>query len=124
MNRLKYLLVAAIGSASIAQAQREPGTIVGKVKDAASAAPIVGALISLNAGDSIAVSDSNGQFKASVAPGTYTVNVKRIGFGAFSESMTIPDGSERTMEVFLTRLASLDTVTTTARMVEYRSSAL
>ncbi|HWE43921.1 MAG TPA: TonB-dependent receptor [Gemmatimonadaceae bacterium] len=77
-NILKVFLAALLFAPSSLVAQR--GRIVGTVTDSASRAPLSGAQVSIVATPLGASSGADGSFAIdSVAPGTYTVRVSRLG---------------------------------------------
>jgi thermitase len=82
----------------------QPGSITGKVTDAADASPIVGATVSCN-GASV-VTNSNGQFTVTNLPqGAYTVAVSAGGYADASQVVSVVAGQTATANFALTKLA-------------------
>ena len=73
-------LVCVAGSAAA-----QNGTISGRVTDADGGQPVVGAtvqaLTSARSPAGGAMTNDEGQYRFSVAPGTYTVSARRIAYG-------------------------------------------
>ncbi len=85
--------ILALGCALCAQAFAETpsATIAGVVIDAATAAPIAGAVVTARSpvliGEQSAVTDAQGMFELTLLPpGTYSVSVQGEGFEAFAQA--------------------------------------
>ncbi len=61
-------------------AAAQEGTISGRVTDAETGEPLVGALVEALGQEAAQVSDDQGRFTLTVSPGTYSVVVKLIGY--------------------------------------------
>jgi thermitase len=81
------------------------GSITGKVTDAATGLPIVGATVT--DGARTALSDTNGQYIISDVPqGTYTVSASAIGYSASSQAVSVVAGQTITANFALAKLPS------------------
>jgi len=109
--------VAALlfGVASLARAQ-EPGTIAGRVVDAASNAPIPAAQVVLVGTTRGVVAGDDGRFRiAGVRPGQYTVRALRLGYQASAQTVDVTAGGTIDVNFSLAPAAvSLEEVVTTA----------
>ena len=74
LRALALLAALAVGAPALAQT----GTVTGSITAAEGGRPIPGA--QLRAGSAGALSGNDGRYTLQVAPGTYTVYVRRIGF--------------------------------------------
>ncbi len=74
------------------------GTLKGRVTDASSTLPISGATVS--AGGQNSVTDLNGNYTISVAPGTYTVTATAAGYNAASASGVLVTSGATTAKNF------------------------
>jgi hypothetical protein len=80
-----------LGLHSPSQAQ-QPGTVTGVVLDAATGAPVGGALVSVGERGPRAIASARGRFALSgVLPGTYTVRVERFGYTDLEARVTVTD---------------------------------
>jgi thermitase len=81
-----------------------PGSITGKVTDAADATSIVGAIVS--DGVRTVSTDTNGQFLIPDVPeGPYTVTASAAGYSTSSQGVSVVAGESATADFVLTRLA-------------------
>src|SRR5690349_14465087 len=86
-RRHSAVAVLLLGTASLARAQ-EPGTIAGRVMDAASNAPIPAAQVVLVGTTRGVVAGDDGRFRiAGVRPGQYTVRALRLGYQASAQTV-------------------------------------
>ncbi|HTE46673.1 MAG TPA: carboxypeptidase regulatory-like domain-containing protein [Gemmatimonadaceae bacterium] len=87
-------------------------SVSGTVSDATAARPLIGTLVTLGVPGSerTARTDERGVFTFDkVAPGRYTLVVRRLGYEPFRETIE-PKSGDAPIVVTLTRVASLDTV--------------
>ncbi len=118
--RKLLVLCATVGGmsglfAATALAQ-DGGTISGRVIDATTNAPIPSAQVQLVGTARGGVTAEDGRFRIpSVRPGVYQVRVLRIGYQAGTQSVTVGNTQEITLEYSLTPVAvTLDQVVTLA----------
>jgi hypothetical protein len=98
------------------------GTIKGKVTNVSSALPISGATVS--AGGQSSVTDVNGNYSISIAPGTYTVTATTAGYNAASTSgIAVTSGATTVQNFALTPIVKLINGTIMGRVTD-ASSAL
>ena len=88
----------AILAFAAAGAAAQNGTISGRVTDADGGRPVVGATVRVLSATRAPVAGTNtndeGQYRMSVAPGTYTVAVRRIGYGTAEQgAILVSSGS-------------------------------
>ena len=101
------------------------GALAGTV-EADGSAPLVGAEVHLAGLDSARVTNADGQFSfPELRPGSYVVQVRRLGFLPLSDSVTVVGGrtARRLYELFA-QPPMLDTVRQLADSVRYISPAL
>jgi TonB-linked SusC/RagA family outer membrane protein len=97
---LLALVCALLGTAGLS-AQNSPGTIAGRVVDAATQEPLAGAGVSVASRTTITGPD--GRFSiAGIAAGSYTVRVSRISYTPATQSVTVAAGGTATVEIALT----------------------
>lgn len=113
MTALRSCILAffiALARDSLAEAQAPP-SLAGVVQDAATARPVIGAIVMLGEAPNARTtrSDERGVFQfPGVAPLSYTVTVRRLGFAPVSQRVTVAGDTRITID--MARLASLDTV--------------
>ncbi len=102
------------------------GTIVGRVMDSKTQAALVGATVVVQGTSHSAASGNDGRYRiAAVAPGTYTVRARYIGYAPGVVSITVSAGQEATADFTLEKSAQrLDEVVTTGTMVPTEVKAL
>jgi len=109
--RRALLCVALCAGATRAGAQVTV-TLTGVVHDAASGAPLIGAIVTLGAGAEArsARSDGAGAFEFQHVPvGSYVVTTRRLGFEPARETVDVSP-ENHAITISLTRVARLDTV--------------
>ena len=83
------VLSAVVSPAAVAQ-QGSSGAIIGRVVDASTSRPLMGAQVSLTGTQLGAVTNSDGEYRIPNArPGPYTVNVRLIGFSPASRTVQV-----------------------------------
>jgi thermitase len=81
-----------------------PGSITGKVADAADASPVCG--VTVSDGVRTGSTDANGQYTISDVPeGTYTVAASAAGYSTSSQVVSVVAGKSTTADLVLTKLA-------------------
>lgn len=95
--------------------RRQLGTIVGRVTDARSREGVPGAAVHIDGGTQGAITGDDGAYRISnVAPGSYTVSARRIGYSAARAQVTVVADQEVTADFALQAAAtSLDQVVVT-----------
>lgn len=111
------LFPAALAAQSPAAA---PADVQGRVVDAASGAPVEGALVELRNLGRRAVADSSGRFTfARVPSGTHQWVISRVGYARWEESTEVEDGDEFTIAL-LARPQVLEGITAVASQLQHR----
>jgi outer membrane receptor protein involved in Fe transport len=102
------------------------GAIVGLVRDAKTQTALTGATVVVQGVSHIATTGSDGHYRiADLAPGTYTVRVRYIGYAPGVASVTVSAEQEATADFSLERSAQrLDEVVTTGTVVPTEVKAL
>ncbi|MEO0340168.1 MAG: carboxypeptidase-like regulatory domain-containing protein, partial [Bacteroidota bacterium] len=98
MYLLKTLLLACglfMGLGLMAQ----DGTVSGTVSD--NKAPLIGATVFVKGSTSGAVTDLDGNFTLTLAPGTYTIEASYAGYAAQEQEVTVTAGGNATVEFTL-----------------------
>lgn len=89
----------------------------GVITDAATSEPLIGATVSI--GEIGEVTEIDGSYEISIAPGTYTVKFNYIGYEEREERLTLSAGDRRTFDVQLAvRATLLQTATVTSGKYE------
>ena len=91
----------------------QTGVVKGSVKDA-NGLPLVGASVTLNDKKG-ALTDAEGNYSITVAPGKYQLTISYVGYTAVQESVTVISGSTVFKSVSLTAAQSLNEVTVGSR---------
>jgi iron complex outermembrane recepter protein len=90
-----------LASALPAAGQTASGTVIGTVRDSASA-PLQGAVVKLLPLNVQGVTDNQGQYRFSaIAPGDYSVNASYIGFSAGNAEVTVSAGQTAKVDLTL-----------------------
>jgi TonB-linked SusC/RagA family outer membrane protein len=110
------VLVSAAGQVTVVPAEeRQLGSLVGRVSDAATLLPVVGAALSLDGTRYGAVTDDSGRYRLHNIPaGTYDVIVRRIGYARTTQPVVVISDQVVTLDVALAAAATaLDRIFTT-----------
>ena len=84
----------------------QPGSVSGRVTDAKTGEPLIGATVSVVGTTKGASADNDGRYRIdSVAPGTYTLRARYIGYAPLSASVVVESGQEVTADFALQRSA-------------------
>ena len=109
--RFLAILFAALAGALPARAQQLVG-VRGRVRDSVSGRPLAGAIVGLGGSgpDRTTRTDDAGDFAFSkVAPGSYSLTVKRLGYEARARAVDVRVGMD-SLIVAMLRVSTLDTV--------------
>ncbi|HET6700826.1 MAG TPA: TonB-dependent receptor, partial [Gemmatimonadaceae bacterium] len=129
---LRRTLAFAFATLALAavSAHAQNGTIAGRVTDADGARPVVGATVQALTGTGSsaggALTNDEGQYRFGVAPGTYTLSVRRIGYGEIERrNVVVTAGGATDVDVTLSAVAIVlnPTVVTGSRMPEKAQDA-
>lgn len=93
-----YAILAIFGCFQAAMAQS--GRIEGTITDA-QGGPLTYANVLIKETNAGTVTDSDGRFKMTVKPGTYTVQISLVGFVTVRQSVVVQDGAVATVAVTL-----------------------
>lgn len=108
------VLFAPIG----ALAQGAPGAIAGQVTDAATRAPLAGALVVVAGTPNAVATDRDGRFRISgIAPGPHDLVVTYLGHAEERTSITVPASETLSVTVSMSRMAYSETVEVTAEPI-------
>jgi iron complex outermembrane receptor protein len=128
--RRTFVLALAMHAFSAAMAAAQNGTITGRVTEADGGRPVVGAtvqaLTATRASAGGALTNDEGQYRFTLAPGTYTVSVRRIGFGETErQGIVVTAGGSVELDVALSPVAIVlnPTVITGSRTPEKAQDA-
>jgi outer membrane receptor protein involved in Fe transport len=104
----------------------DSGAVAGQVTDSASGTPIAGATVIIDGARRSAVTDAGGRYRiGALAPGTYTVRVRYIGYQPSRVLITVGAGKETTADLTLRKSAQeLDQVVVTGTVVPTEVRAL
>lgn len=105
-----FVFVFALGALAAATAAAQTGTITGRVTDAEGGRPVVGAtvraLVATGTAAAATMTNDEGQYRLSVSPGTYTISVRRIGYGeAERRAVIVTAGSTTEADVTTSAVA-------------------
>src|SRR6266403_4610702 len=96
-----FLLACSTSLIPVARAQSGKGSIAGRVTDSSSGA-LVGAQVTVQPTGVSVVSDARGQFFINdLEPGSYTVTITYVGFGAFTQTVNVAAGQAATVDAKL-----------------------
>jgi iron complex outermembrane receptor protein len=116
-------LTAAVLVPAVAHSQT--GTVTGTVTEARASQPVAGARVqALSATTVVAATQSrdDGSYRLTVAPGTYTIVVNRIGYRPGNTSVTVTAGGSATADVQLAEaVIELNPVVTVASRKEEKA---
>ncbi|MBX2929102.1 MAG: TonB-dependent receptor [Saprospiraceae bacterium] len=117
---LLFLLFLGIGAL---HAQR--AVIAGKVTDAQSKEAVVGANVYLEGTTTGTVTDLNGMYSITTAPGDYTLIISYVGYGNKSQRISLTSGETTTADVMLetSNLLGQEVVVSASRSAEKITNA-
>ncbi len=115
-----------VRAAPPAEAPAAVGAIVGKVSDGKTRSALAGATVVVQGTAHSATTGNDGRYRiAGVAPGTYTVRARYIGYAPGTTSVTVSADQEATADFALEKSAQrLDEVVTTGTVVPTEVKAL
>jgi TonB-dependent starch-binding outer membrane protein SusC len=94
------LLASLLFSTTQLSAQGQTGTVTGRVTDAATQSPLIGASVSV--ADRSGLTDVNGRFNfTGVAAGTHTLRARMLGYQPATQPVTLAGGETVTVDVAL-----------------------
>lgn len=103
LKKIPVLLVVLTSVLSFAEAQN--AVLKGLVVAAKDQTPLISATVLI--GETGTISDLDGLFEISVAPGNYTLTVTYVGFEPFKQEVTLSEGQTLEMVIELTESANL-----------------
>ena len=100
LKQWKGLALSAFATVAMAStAAAQAGTITGKVTDDATGAGVAGARVQIIGYQQFAISTAQGLFQIrSVSPGSYTLRIVMLGYGAQQKSVTVASGQPTTVD--------------------------
>jgi outer membrane receptor protein involved in Fe transport len=118
--------LAVIESRELGPRVAQTGMITGRLTDAKTQAALAGATVAVEGTRHNATSGNDGRYRIlDVAPGTYTVRARYIGYAPASTAVTVSEGQEATADFGLERSAQrLNEVVTTGTVVPTEIKAL
>ncbi|MGQ0713395.1 MAG: TonB-dependent receptor domain-containing protein [Gemmatimonadaceae bacterium] len=123
---LALVLVASVAASAAAQ----NGTIAGRVMDVEGDRPVAGATVralhSTGTAAAATMTDDDGQYRLSVPPATYTISVRRIGYGETEQrAVVVTAGGTTQADVTVSAVAIVlnPTVVTPTRAEEKAQDA-
>ncbi len=99
MSKFLRLLPLAACALLYTGAHGQNGVLQGKITDKESKEPLPGANISL--GPAGTVSDIDGTYRLSIAPGAYKLGVSFVGYQSINQSITLTAGETRSLDLAL-----------------------
>lgn len=91
-----------IPRAAAPTAVQHPATLLGRVTDAATGAPLEGAHIELDGVDQATSTDASGSFRfRALEPGRYTVRVTRLGYRTLTTTVELANGRTTRLDLAL-----------------------
>ena len=94
---MRHLLFSIFMLLTASSMLAQNGTIRGSIIDDANGETVIGANVSVEGTDKGSVTDLDGEFTFSIAPGTYTVNISYVGY----QNLTVEDVVVKAGEVTL-----------------------
>ncbi len=122
MSKCKWLLVA-LTVAAIPVGAHAQGTVSGTVRSAESGLGLGNARVELPALGRVTLSNASGQFViAGVAAGTYTLEVRLLGYGLQTQQVTVAGGQTVNLDILLGASAfELDAIVVTGSRARPRT---
>src|SRR5687767_245694 len=125
--RRKAAIAFALLGVATGAASAQTGSITGRVTDVDGGRPIVGATVRAVTGTGSTaagtMTNDEGQYRLAVTPGTYTVSVRRVGYGATEQrAVVVSDGGTADVNLTMATVAvELDLQVVTAGRVEQKA---
>ena len=105
LGQVVAVMVLAVASSRMTQAQAVLGSVVGKVVSS-TGEPVAGASISVSGTQFGAIARTDGSFRINLRPGRYELRARLIGFALERDSVTVKAGATVTHNFTLTRAAA------------------
>ncbi len=99
MIRLLPILVLLSGCLSLTASYAQTARVFGIVTDAESGETLISATV--EAGGQGALTDYNGAFSLDLAPGTYPLTIRYVGYRTYSDTVSLAAGEERELTLTL-----------------------
>ncbi len=113
----KLLSITFLCLVFMAFAQAQNAKLKGIITDQSTKEPLIGATIM--AGNTGTTTDYNGNFELNLDPGSYTVEIRYVGYQKYTEEIVIKDGQTYEMEVSMEAQTNiLNTATVTSGKFE------
>lgn len=102
MKKAALALCALLAFAGTDLAAQQPVTVLGRLLDAGTAAPIAGATVELLGTTNSAVTDEEGGFRlAGVIPSVYDLQVRHLAYGTQTRELDVPPDLDMAVELRL-----------------------
>jgi TonB-dependent receptor len=110
---IQLVTIAIMLAGAIAVAQSGRGTVSGRVTDP-SGAVLQGARVELQPGNSVSISNTQGEFNfLDIPTGSYNLGVSYVGFSVFAQDVTIKAGETTNVNAILKVESKTEAVTVT-----------
>ncbi|MCB9275508.1 MAG: TonB-dependent receptor [Lewinellaceae bacterium] len=122
---MKQLITLAFLCLASAFAWAQSGNLTGKVTDAGTGEPLIGASVYLEGASSGTVTDYEGNYSLKVPAGQQTIIVSYVGYSAVSTTVDVSPNSARSInfQLQVTRLISEEVVVSASRKAEKLTNA-
>ncbi|MGH7664338.1 MAG: SusC/RagA family TonB-linked outer membrane protein [Gemmatimonadaceae bacterium] len=120
---LAFAATASLGMTADPLMAQAPGRIEGRVVEQASQQPLIGVSVVVERTNMGALTGEDGRYTiANVAPGSYELRARRIGFGSSTADVVVSAGGVATANFSLTETAiSLEEIVVTGTAAEVRA---
>lgn len=106
MKQILPALLALLALSGAGAAGQEPVSILGRVYDAATGAPIEGAVVELAGSGFGAVTNAEGAFRLrGVLPGAHRIQVRHLAYGTLGQDVEVPPDKDLALELRLSAQA-------------------
>jgi len=110
---IQLVTIAIMLAGAIAVAQSGRGTVSGRVTDP-SGAVLQGARVELQPGNSVSISNTQGEFNfLDIPTGSYNLSVSYVGFSVFAQDVTVKAGETTNVNAILKVESKTEAVTVT-----------